>query len=449
MQLPEFRALLTPAGQTALQAAAALAPREQDFLRCLQILGKSLPQPIARAALETAILRREAATKFPHAEKMYFTREALEQSTAGEVSAYRAERYRPFGLVADLGCSIGGDTLKLAGVTRAIGLDRDPLRLAMAQANAAVLGLEVDWVMADLNDPLPLAGGRRMTDDCQPSTDDRQRTTANGIRNTKNEIPRALPTTHNPPPTALFFDPSRRAEHRRIFSVNDYRPPLGILRSWLPRFPAIGVKLSPGVRLEELVEYNAEIEFISLRGELKEAVLWFGALRTAQRRATLLPGAYTLISNSNSEIPNSKFPTSPPLAFLYEPDPAILRAGLVTTLAEQLDAAQLDPDIAYLTAEKITPTPFARAWEVEAWFPFQLKRLRAYLRQRGVGRVTVKKRGSPLTPEALIRDLRLSGEAERIIFLTHLRGEPIVVSTLNVELPAQSLSKGSTISKQG
>ena len=116
-----------------------------------------------------------------------------------------------------------------------------------------------------------------------------------------------------------------------------------------------------------------------------------------------------------------------PQAYLYEPDPAILRAGLVTTLGEQLGAAQLDADIAYLTAQDLQPTPFARSWAIEAWFPFQLKRLRAYLRQRQIGRVTVKKRGSPLEPEDLISDLRLSGEAERTIFLTHLRGEPIVI----------------------
>ena len=104
-----------------------------------------------------------------------------------------------------------------------------------------------------------------------------------------------------------------------------------------------------------------------------------------------------------------------------------VRAGLVADLAAQLDAFQIDPDIAYLTAEKKQPTPFARAWAVEAWFPFGLKRLRSYLRERHIGRVTVKKRGSPLQPEALIRDLRLSGDQERVVFLTHLHGAPVVV----------------------
>ena len=87
----------------------------------------------------------------------------------------------------------------------------------------------------------------------------------------------------------------------------------------------------------------------------------------------------------------------------------------------------MDPDIAYLTADQRVDTPFARAWAVEAWFPFNLKRLRAYLRERSVGQVVVKKRGSPLQPETLIRDLRLTGDQERVIILTHLRGRHIVV----------------------
>ena len=105
-------------------------------------------------------------------------------------------------------------------------------------------------------------------------------------------------------------------------------------------------------------------------------------------------------------------------------------AGLVQVLGEQLEAAQLDPDIAYLTAGHFQPTPFARAWRVEAWFPFSLKRLRSELRARGVGRITVKKRGSPLEPERLIRELRLGGEQERTVFLTHLRGRPLAILCL-------------------
>ncbi len=394
MDLSAFRQLLSLPGQQVLKAASDLEPREQDFLQHFETLKRHIPASLARAALETAILRREATRKFPFADSLYFTREALEQASSWEVAAYRASRYQGYARLVDLGCSIGSDTLALAQVAPTIGIDRDPLRLTMAQANSHALGLVglTSFVQADLSSPLPLS----------PSP--------------------------SPLSSALFFDPSRRIASRRLFSVKAYHPPLPIIAEWLPAFPALGVKISPGVEMDELSGYDAEIEFISLEGELKEAVLWFGPLKTVRRRATRLPGPYTLVAE-----PDAHLPIHEPQAFLYEPDPAVLRAGLVATLGAQLTAAQIDPDIAYLTTNQLQPTPFARAWAVDDWFPFQLKRLRAYLRERGIGRVTVKKRGSPLEPDRLIRDLRLSGEDERTIFLTHLRGKPIVIIARMVE----------------
>jgi SAM-dependent methyltransferase len=352
--------------------------------------GETLPPRTRPRCLETAILRREAAAKFPQAAKMYFTREALEQASSWPVAEYRASRYRDFDHVLDLGCSIGGDTLPLSQVTHTTGLDIDSLRLAMAQANARALGLDADFLQADLNDyPLPSA-------------------------------------------SAAFFDPARRQDHRRAFSVEDYTPPLSVIERWLPDIPALGVKISPGVDLDEIGGYDCEVEFISVNRELKEAVLWFGPLKTAHRRATLLPGPYTLIAD---DIP--PLPLNPPKAYLYEPDPAVLRAGLVTVVGAQLEAAQLDRQIAYLTGDTLVDTPFARAWAVEDWMPFQLKRLRAYLRERNVGHLTVKKRGSPLVPEELICDLRLEGEEEKTLFLTQMEGKPITIIGDEIKFPAE------------
>jgi hypothetical protein len=230
----------------------------------------------------------------------------------------------------------------------------------------------------------------------------------------------------------MFFDPARRTSHHRHFSVQQYQPPLSIIKDWLPKHPALGVKISPGVDQAELVGYKAEVEFISWHGALKEAVLWFGPLKTALRRATLLPGPYMLASDHPYQSPTDAHNVTDPKSFLYEPDPAIIRAGLVTALAERLNASQIDPDIAYLTADSLTPTPFARTWSIEAWFPFQLKRLRSYLHQHHIGHVSVKKRGSPLEPDFLIQQLRLRGDQERVVVLTQLRDEPIVMISIRV-----------------
>jgi hypothetical protein len=388
MQLDHFTALLTREGQWALESAMAFDPREKEFLGDFQMLAKRFPRELARAALTTAILRGEGRDKFPQAEKMYFTRQALEQATPWEISSYRARRFEAFGQILDLGCSIGGDAMALAQAAPVIGIDHNPVRLAMARQNVLAVGGGAVFIQADIqNLPLKLAalsGGG----------------------------------------TALFFDPARRIDHQRVYSVDDYQPPLSTIAGWLEQIPEIAVKISPGVQLEELEDYDCEIEFISLNGQLKEACLWFGEMKTASKRATLLTEGqvHTLTAETQPELPLRE-----PSAYLYEPDPSVLRAGLVQALGRQLDAAQLDPEIAYLTADRLQETPFARVWQVEDWMPFQLKKLRAYLRERGVGSLTVKKRGSPIVPEELIQQLRLEGEEEKTLFLTMLEGKPVVI----------------------
>lgn len=400
MDVESFTNLLTPAGQAVLAEVQACQPREVDYLAHFQAFSRRFPAGLTQAALEIAIQRGRAVEKFPFGDQLFFDRETLEQASPYQVALHTARRYRTCAAVLDMGCAAGGDSLALAAHVPVIGLDLDLLRLQMARANLSGrgLGVQANWLQADLT-RLPFMLDRFGTQ------------------------------------TGVFFDPARRRDGRRLQSVESYDPPLSLIRTWLPDLPQVGVKLSPGVSLDELVayeaSYHAEIEFISLDGELKEAVLWFGALRTTARRATLLASAVEQVVPSTLSLElGENLPellVSPPLDYIYEPDAAVLRAGLVTLLGESLEAAQLDPDIAYLTSAQRVKTPFARCWKVQDWFPFQMKRLRAYLRTRRIGRVTVKKRGSPLDPQELIRQLRLEGDEQALLFLTHLDGKPIVI----------------------
>jgi len=385
-----FHELLTPGGQDLVRAAEGLASREEAYLSALSALRRARPgasRALAGAALDTALLRARARRKFSRASAMYFTREALEQATTEAVGQYHARRFAGMPCVADLGCSIGGDALHLAAVSEVTAVDRDELRLVMARENLAAYGVRARLVQADLG--------------------------SYGFL-------RALGLER----TAIFCDPSRREAGRRRFSTLAYSPPLPAVLEWHRAWPErpMGVKLSPGVDLRELPPTESEVEFVSLNGELKEAMLWLGALHSVPRRATLLPQGESLAATSPEAAPMSD-----PLGFLYEPDPAVMRAGLVAELAHRIGAAQIDPDIAYLTCGRLVATPFARAFAIEAAMPFGLKRLRQWLRAHGVGQVVIKKRGSPLEPRALEHALRLRGEASRTLFLTHVRGEPYVL----------------------
>jgi hypothetical protein len=388
MELPTFTELLSPLGQSALQSTSALTPSEDQFLALYTRLAKSYPAALAKAALETVLLRQKASKKFTRAQQMYFVRDALEQATHESISVYRAQRFVGQAEVLDLGCGIGGDSIGLAGVTAVQAYEQSAIRLAMAQHNLSTYHptAQISWHAQDFTQ------------------------------------------TALPPHAALWLDPARRIGQKRLSSVQDYQPPLDFIRPHLKTRSLMGIKLSPAVNLAELRAYEAqgawEVEFISYERELREAVLWLGAGLSGQRRATLLPSGNSLTWQAH---PPAR--TSLPLQWLYEPDPAILRAGLVTLLASQLSAYQLDTEIAYLTAPELQTSAFARAFKVVAHFPFSLKQCRAELRARQIGKITVKKRGSPLDVFAFERAMKLSGTAERhlIVFLTHVQGKPWVI----------------------
>jgi hypothetical protein len=183
------------------------------------------------------------------------------------------------------------------------------------------------------------------------------------------------------------------------------------------------VKVAPGVPWDDLTNYDAEAEFISVGGELKECVLWFGPFRTTRRRATVLPLAATLFADD----PADPAPPGPPLAYLYDPDPAVVRSGLVTDLGRELGARPVDPDIAYLAADRYTPTPFARGYAVEEAMPFHARQLGDRLRSMNVGPVTITKRGSAVDPDELRRKWRLTGTEPRTVVLTRVLGKPFAL----------------------
>jgi SAM-dependent methyltransferase len=384
-----FRLLVSPDGCAILTRLASADLSEANTLRLLSELRRVVPPEMAGAALTLARLRVRAEAKFSRADAMFFSPDALEQASGEIVGAWRARRFaeRGYSRIVDLGCGIGGDTLALAGIRGmgVVSLDRDPLRLDMARANLAAYGRNAHLVQADLLDPLPLAVRR---------------------------IP------------AAFFDPARREDGRRVFSVRGYTPPLDMIAGW--RFRALAAKLSPGVDLDELRRYTAAgagVEFVSLGGELKEAVLWCADLGFAGRWASRLEPEGT----AETLIPAGVLspPLSEPRAYLYEPDPAVIRAGLLGDLAVRLGIPlfRLDETIAYLTGDSYVTSPWSRAWPVWDWMPFHLKRLRAMLAAYGVGQVTVKKRGSPLAPGDLIPKLKLKGAGKpAVVVLTQIAG---------------------------
>jgi hypothetical protein len=222
---------------------------------------------------------------------------------------------------------------------------------------------------------------------------------------------------------AVYCDPARRSAGRRRFDPRGWSPPWPFVEELLAGPGAAVVKVAPGIP-HGLVPPGVEAEWVSERGDLVEATLWSASLATARRRATLLPGGATLTSADDPGPPAGVGVSD----VLYEPDDAVLRAGLVTAVAGLVGGWLPDPRIAYVTAPRHVRTPFARAFAVLEHLPYDVARLRAWVKARGVGVLTVKKRGVGVEPEALRRALRPRGTARATLVVTRIGGRATVLA---------------------
>lgn len=380
MDLAAFQHLRGERGADVLAAVAEHGTSADGLIGTINALRRSYPGDVVAAAVTQVRLRERARPKFgADADVMFFTPDGVEQATRTSVARHRATRLRrhePARLL-DLCCGIGGDLIALARAGIAVtGVELDPLTVEVARANLQALGVDATVQCADAE-----------------STD------LEGW-------------------PAAFCDPARRGSGRRIFDARAYSPAIDVVWRMADQVPLAAAKLGPGIP-HELVPGGVEAEWVSDSGAVKEATLWFGALATTPRRATVLPSGDTL-TDSGLGAPS----VGAPGRWLYEPDGAVIRAHLVGEVAARIDGRLLDASIAYISTDSLVSTPFARAYEVTDVMPFSLKRLRALLRERGVGRLTVKKRGSAIDPAMLRRALRLSGSDEATVVLTRVAGAP-------------------------
>ncbi|MFD1212949.1 SAM-dependent methyltransferase [Arthrobacter sp. GCM10027362] len=372
---PEFEhiaPLLTSEGWELLNSLGPYS-EEDSLKKNLELRKAGYPAELVSAVLTQARLRAKAEAKFgPFAERMLFTHAGLEQATRLNIAALHAQRFAAAGLehVADLGCGIGSDAIALATLDRKVtAVERDETTAAVATINLMPWP-EATVVHADATE-VDLAG-------------------VDGV----------------------WLDPARRTTTTsgttRIFDPEAFSPPLSFVESLADRGLPVGVKMGPGIPHESLPE-NCEAQWISVHGEVTEAALWFNKLaRPGIRRAALVirdGGSAELTSGADYDRDHQDVELGPAEGYLYEPDGAVIRAGLVADVARQLGGHLLDPHIAYICAPGHVTTPFARAYKILEVRPFNVKKLKAWVKASRIGVLEIKKRGTAVAPDELRKTL--------------------------------------------
>jgi SAM-dependent methyltransferase len=395
----------------------ALPPyQERDALALgseLRAAGHS-PALVAEALTQSR-LRAKAADKFGEfASRMLLTPHGLEQATRLPVAALHARRFADAGVgsVADLGCGIGGDAMALAGLgLDVLAIDRDPTTVAVATVNLMPFpSARVELGTAEEYDPDGAEG--------------------------------------------IWLDPARRRPRagsargvRRVRDPEQYEPPLSTVAALARRLGAgrrdghadgpVGAKLGPAIDHASLPD-GTETQWLSWHGQVLEATCWFGPLADPGVLASPIPrsalvvdraGAHRLVAGPDPASPAPDPEPGPLGDHIYEPDGAVIRAGLLGTLGARLGAHTLDPTIAYLSSDVRTTTPFAHGYTVRDVMPFSIKRLTSYLREHHLGVLEIKKRGTAVEPDELRRKLRPRrfGDQSATIILTRIDGQQHVI----------------------
>jgi hypothetical protein len=395
-----FLSLISPEGQ-ALLAEIGEIDSKADMVKIVSKLrGKGHPAELVATVLTQIKLRRRAKAKFGEfAERMFFTDEGLEQASRLKVAAIHAGRFRDQKLtsIADLGCGIGAETLAFASLDMNVtAYELDEVTAAIATYNLA--GFEnVKVEHADV------------TEVSLDSFD------------------------------GLFIDPARRDLkdsttniNKRKYDINDFSPSFDFALEAAKLKPTI-VKLGPGLDHKDIPE-DAEAVWVSDDGDLVELTLYFGVLRRQEvKRAALLlsPKGTFEITSSQSERVDA--PLGELGKYLYEPDAAVIRSHLVGDLALDLGLNIFSNEIAYLSGNEELSSPWLKGYEVLENLVFDRKKLKAYLREKKIGTLEIKKRGADITPEQLRRELDPKGPESATLIVTRVEGahRVLVVKPLN------------------
>ena len=386
MDRSEFAKLFTTEALALLNAIGDLDAKA-DVLKLVSALRAEGYDPgLVAAVLSQAKLRRRARKKFgDFTDGMLFTEDGLEQASRLQAAALHAGRFRGAGItqVADLGCGLGAESMAMGAIDLNVrAFEIDEVTAALAVFNLGAFD-NVEVEQADIT-TLDLSQFE-----------------------------------------ALFFDPARREldgkgeRATRKFDPAQFSPNF----NWVleqARTKPTGIKLGPG-HPHEAIAQDAEAQWLSIDGDLVELALWFGEVKRPKvaRAATVVnsTGRHEIVSETFESEPAD---VSPLKQFIYEPDNAVVRSHLIADLAREVGASLISREIAYLTSESEIDSPMMRGFRVVDEMAFDRKKLKAYLRERNIGRLEIKKRGVDVVPEQLRKEMSLKGEIAATLILTRV-----------------------------
>ncbi|MDR2581374.1 MAG: hypothetical protein LBC85_10340 [Fibromonadaceae bacterium] len=296
---------------------------------------------------------------------------SFEQATAKDISQYKASLWPSGAKIADLCCGMGGDSFWLPQGINATGADILPERVLMFNENMERLGTPHKAI---LQNALEIAGG-----------------------------------------DFFCIDPARRG---------GLNPNFESILELSKKFCGGMIKLPPAYPENEFPN-DCSIIYLGNENDCRECLVLCGAFEKGMLSAvTVCENGIFEWQQKKDELQNIKLDTRKPGVFILEPNPVLVRSHLFLSEAKKHGFWQIDSTLAYTSCDNLPSQHNGfTAYKIIDQSSLSTNKVKEMLRKHNAGKITLKKRGVEVVPEAEIRRLAPKGEREFILFYTRILNE--------------------------
>ncbi len=349
---------------------------------------KELP---IRAIAEQLACQQKAIKKLPtlSTHNLLYTPLALEQSSGERTAVYKASLMSGKKLI-DLSGGLGVDSMTLARVFQeVVYCERDSLLCAVAEHNVKVAG----------------------------------------VANVKVKNGDSISLLAEYPDNSfdwIYVDPARREEGRRSIALEAASPDVVASHDLLLRHAQrVCIKASPALEisgLKKLLPALHTIIVVSVDRECKEILLLlehaYPSDGPVQVKAVCLSSDSVEITEvfGGGEAP--RVVAAAVMEYLYEPDPAIIKARLSAVLARDSGLQFVNKSVDYLTSDRKIEAFPGRTFRVVECIPYKPKSFRAFLERHAIAGASIQRRDFPLSAEELRKKYRLRESERAFLFFT-------------------------------
>ena len=235
------------------------------------------------------------------------------------------------------------------------------------------------------------------------------------------------------PKDCIFIDPARRDEHgRKTISISDCTPDVAALQDLLrQKAKRVLIKLSPMLDISKALEelcHVKEVHVVAVANECKE--LDFIMERDYQGEVhfvcvNLMTNQQELCFTMAEERSSTTRLADGVMKYLYEPNPALMKAGCFKLLTARFDVYKLHRNSNLYTSEQLIPDFPGRIFEVQDWAPYNKKVKSTLLAD--VEKASIAVRNFPLSVAELRKNLKIADGDENYVFATTLKGEEKII----------------------